>query len=272
MEMMQNMLLNGAHALHHGAKPCQRVFVFQGSASSPQSSFVQMSGSPTLSGYYGMRRPFASELDFHGTKQHPSEVYASPLAAKPFPGDSSAVQGYPPLLDPYFSDQYGDYRTPPGTSSLFGTSSLAPLLPPFPSDQAHFFIRDSWEQTMPDSLNPPDVACSDSLQTLSTATSCLPHESSGTSQYRGSSWSSSLPGAQSYSLHALEDVHYASGYPGTSSYSFPSFMTVANDLTPKMIHLSSDEPSETTSLHDNSSWGKDDGSPVWGTYECRRTY
>lgn len=136
----------------------------------------------------------------------------------------------------------------------------------------HFSQRDSWEQTMPDSLNPPDVTCSDSLQTLSTATSCLPHESSGASQYRGSSWSSSLPGAQSYSLHALEDVHYASGYPGTSPYSFPSFMTVPNDLTPKMIHLSSDEVSDTTSLHDNSSWGKEDGSPVWGTYECRRTY
>ncbi|XP_065426631.1 POU domain class 2-associating factor 2 isoform X2 [Chrysemys picta bellii] len=246
---------------------------FSGSASTSPSPFVQMSGSTAMSGYYGVRRSFMSDLDFHNTKPLSNDVYASSLGAKSFPCDSSAVQGYPPLLDPYFTEDYRAAAVTPSTSSLFSTSSLPPLLPPFPSDSAHFLIRDSWEQGMPDSLNQSDAVCSDSLQTLPTTTSCLTsHESGSTSQYRSSSWSSAIPGAQSYPLHAFEDVHYVPSYPATSSYSFSPFMTVANDLPPKMLHLSSEEPLDTTSLHDNSSWAKEDGSPVWGTYECRRTY
>ncbi|KAM7137787.1 POU domain class 2-associating factor 2 [Macrochelys suwanniensis] len=269
---------------------------FSGSASTPPSPFVQMSGSTAMSGYYGVRRSFMSDLDFHNTKPLSNDVYASSLTAKSFPCDSSAVQGYPPLLDPYFTEDYRTAAVTPSTSSLFSTSSLPPLLPPFPNDSAHFLIvfvsfcsgtwhysqrspspsfqqRDSWEQGMPDSLNQSDAVCSDSLQTLPTTTSCLTsHETGSTSQYRSSSWSSAIPGAQSYPLHAFEDVHYVPSYPATSSYSFSPFMTVANDLPPKMLHLSSEEPLDTTSLPDNSSWAKEDGSPVWATYECRRTY
>ncbi|XP_029768758.1 uncharacterized protein C11orf53 homolog [Terrapene carolina triunguis] len=246
---------------------------FSGNASTSPSPFVQMSGSTAMSGYYGVRRSFMSDLDFHNTKPLSNDVYASSLGAKSFPCDSSAVQGYPPLLDPYFTEDYRAAAVTPSTSSLFSTSSLPPLLPPFPNDSAHFLIRDSWEQGMPDSLNQSDAVCSDSLQTLPTTTSCLTsHETGSTSQYRSSSWGSAIPGAQSYPLHAFEDVHYVPSYPATSSYSFSPFMTVANDLPPKMLHLSSEEPLDTTSLHDNSSWAKEDGSPVWGTYECRRTY
>ncbi|CAM2107711.1 unnamed protein product [Caretta caretta] len=247
---------------------------FSGSASTPPSPFVQMSaGSMAMSGYYGVRRPFMSDLDFHNTKPLSNDVYASSLGAKSFPCDSSAVQGYPPLLDPYFTEDYRAAAVTPSTSSLFSTSSLPPLLPPFPSDSAHFLIRDSWEQAMPDSLNQSDAVCSDSLQTLLTTTNCLTsHETGSTSQYRSLSWSSAIPGAQSYPLHAFEDVHYVPSYPATSSYSFSPFTAVTNDLPPKTLPLSSEEPLDTTSLHDNSSWAKEDGSPVWGTYECRRTY
>uniref|UniRef100_A0A8D0L7A4 POU class 2 homeobox associating factor 2 n=1 Tax=Sphenodon punctatus TaxID=8508 RepID=A0A8D0L7A4_SPHPU len=233
--------------------------------------------SSPMTGYYGVRRSFMSELDFHNPKQLSNDVYASSLGAKPFACESPTVQGYPsPLLDSYFTEQYGDYRAAsltPSATSLFSASSLPPLLPPFPNDSTHFLIRDSWDQAMSDSLNQSD-ACPDSLQALSSSTpGCLtPHEAGSSSQYRGSGWSSSISGTQPYPLHALEDVHYATSYPVTSSYSFSPFMTVANDLTPKMIHLSSDESSDTTSLHDNSSWPKEDGSPLWASYEGRRTY
>ncbi|CAM4698878.1 unnamed protein product, partial [Caretta caretta] len=96
--------------------------------------------SMAMSGYYGVRRPFMSDLDFHNTKPLSNDVYASSLGAKSFPCDSSAVQGYPPLLDPYFTEDYRAAAVTPSTSSLFSTSSLPPLLPPFPSDSAHFLI------------------------------------------------------------------------------------------------------------------------------------
>nr|XP_025039431.1 uncharacterized protein C11orf53 homolog [Pelodiscus sinensis] len=241
---------------------------FSGSTSTPPSPFVQLSGSPAMSSYYGVRRSFLSDLDFHNAKPLSNDVYASCLGAKSFPCDSSGAQAYPPLADSYFTEDYRAAALAPSTSSLFSTSSLPPLLPPFPNDSAHFLIKDPWEQATPDSLNQSDAVGSDCLQT-----SCLTsHDTGNTSQYRSSSWSSAIPGAQSYSLPAFEDVHYIPSYPASSSYSFSPFMTVANDLPPKMLHLSSEEPLDTTTLHESSSWAKEDGSPVWGTYECRRTY
>ncbi|KAM9114111.1 POU domain class 2-associating factor 2 [Pangshura tecta] len=97
-------------------------------------------GSTAMSGYYGVRRSFMSDLDFHNTKPLSNDVYASSLGAKSFPCDSSAVQGYPPLLDPYFTEDYRTAAVTPSTSSLFSTSSLPPLLPPFPNDSAHYLI------------------------------------------------------------------------------------------------------------------------------------
>ncbi|XP_078002315.1 POU domain class 2-associating factor 2 [Phascolarctos cinereus] len=251
--------------------------VDQGGTNASQSPFVQMPGSPATSGYYGVRRSFLSDSDFHNSKQFSNDGYQSTLA-KPFSCESSAMQNYPPILDSYFSEPYGDYRPAaltPNTSSLFGASPLPPplLQPHFPSDSTHFVFRDSWEQTVPDSLNQPDVASSDPLQTLPAGTNCLsPQESGSPSQHRSSGWGAAVPGAQPYSLHALEDLHYTSGYPTPSSYSFTPFMTVTNDLTPKVIQLSSDESLDTTSLHENLSWTKDDGNGVWGSYECRRAY
>ncbi|KFV49879.1 Uncharacterized protein C11orf53, partial [Gavia stellata] len=229
-------------------------------------------GSPTTAGYYGVRRSFTAELDFHNTKQFVSDVYSSPLGCKPLSCDSSATQGYPALLDPYLTDQYGDYRATPltaGTSSFFSPSSVPPLLPSFPNDTAHFLLREPWEQTSPDSLSQSDGACSDPLQALPASASCLSsHESGGISPYRSSGWTPATTGAQPYPLRPLEDVHYSPSYAAISP-----FMTVANELTSRISHLSPEQSSEMPPLHDNSSaWAKEDGSAIWGPYEGRRTY
>ncbi|XP_060107657.1 POU domain class 2-associating factor 2 [Heteronotia binoei] len=249
---------------------------FNGSAATTQSSFLPLSGSPAVSGYYGVRRSLMTDVDLQSSKQIPSDVYAPSLLAKPFPYESHGVQGYPSLLDTYFSDQYGDHRLTPvtsGTASLFGTSPVPPVIPSFPSDSAaHFLSVSTNEQVLPDSLSQPEV-CSNSLQ-ASSAPGCLSSpEPGGPSQYRNPSWNSPLAGPQPYSLHALEDVQYTSGYSAASPYPFSSFPTVANDLTPKALHGSPEESADNTSPHDSSPlWPKEDGNPLWGAYECRRTY
>ncbi|CAJ0954425.1 unnamed protein product [Ranitomeya imitator] len=49
-------------------------------------------------------------------------------------------------------------------------------------------------------------------------------------------------------------------FPPPSSYTFSPFMTVSNELTPKMVHhLSPEDSSETNTLQDNS-WPKEDAS------------
>uniref|UniRef100_A0A2K6S307 POU class 2 homeobox associating factor 2 n=1 Tax=Saimiri boliviensis boliviensis TaxID=39432 RepID=A0A2K6S307_SAIBB len=233
--------------------------------------------SPVTSGYYGVRRSFLSDSDFHNSKQFSNDVYTSSVG-KQFPCESSAGQSHAALLEPYFSPEpYGDYRPPaltPNAGSLFSASPLPPLLPPpFPGDPTHFVFRDSWEQTVPDSLNQPDPVSADALQTLPPSTSCLSQlESGSTAQHRGSSWGTSLAGAQSYSLHALEDLHHTPGYPTPPPYPITPFMTVSNDLPPKVGPLSPNEEADTCSLHDPSSWAKEDGSITWGSYECRRAY
>ncbi|XP_077162699.1 POU domain class 2-associating factor 2 [Paroedura picta] len=244
---------------------------FNGSASTTQSSFLPLSGSPSVSGYYGVRRSLMADVDLQSSKQTPGDVYAPSLLAKPFAYDAHGVQGYPSLLDTYFGDQYGDHRVTPvtsGTASLFGASPLPSVMPPFPSDSAHFLS----EQALPNSLGQPDV-CSDSLQVIS-APGCLSSpEPGGGPQYRNPSWNSPLAGPQPYSLHALEDAHYTSSYSATSPYPFSSFMAVANDPTPKVLHGSPEEPAEAPPLQDSSLlWPKEDGNPLWGPYECRRTY
>ncbi|EAW67135.1 C11orf53 isoform 2 [Pan troglodytes] len=236
-----------------------------------------MPGSPVTSGYYGVRRSFLSDSDFHNSKQFSNDVYTSSVG-KPFPCESSAGQSHAALLEPYFPQEpYGDYRPPaltPNAGSLFSASPLPPLLPPpFPGDPAHFLFRDSWEQTLPDGLSQPDPVSADALLTLPPSTSCLSQLESGSiAQHRGSSWGSSLAGAQSYSLHALEDLHHTPGYPTPPPYPFTPFMTVSNDLPPKVGPLSPDEEADTGSLHDPSPWVKEDGSIAWGSYECRRAY
>ncbi|XP_014740105.1 PREDICTED: uncharacterized protein C11orf53 homolog [Sturnus vulgaris] len=248
---------------------------FSGSTSTAQSPFGQMPGSPTTAGYYGVRRSFPAELDFHSTKQFVSDVYSSPLGSKPFSCDSSAPQGYPALLEPYLSEQFGDHRAPPlpaATSSFFNAPAVPPLLPSFPSDTGHLLLREPWEQTSAESLSQCDTACPDPLQALPASSSCLSlPESGGVSPFRGSGWSPAIPGAQPYPLHPLEDVHYSPSYAATSPYSLSPFMAVASEPS-RMSHQCLEQPLEPPHLPDHSAWAKEDGSALWGTYEGRRTY
>ncbi|XP_069081123.1 POU domain class 2-associating factor 2 [Pleurodeles waltl] len=236
------------------------------------------SGSPALSNYYGVRRPYLSDSDYHTGKQLSNDIYQSALGAKSLTCETSSVQGYPPLLDPYFTEPLGDYRSTSlttTTGSIFSTTALPSILPHFSGDSPHYLLKDSWEQTVPDSISQSDVLCPDTLQTVSSSTSnCLTphHEPASGPSYRSLSRSSALPGTQTYSLHALEDGHYPSSFSATPSYSFSPFMTVPNELTTKMSHFSSEENSEASTLHDTSSWPKEDGSVVWGSYEFRRNY
>ncbi|XP_018081391.1 uncharacterized protein C11orf53 homolog isoform X1 [Xenopus laevis] len=240
-----------------------------------QTPFVQMSSSPHLSGYYGVRRPFLTDPDCYATKQYSNEYYPSSLGSKSLACDPTSIQSYPAILDPYYTDSMGDYRgttITTGTSSLFSTSSLPPLVSHFSADPSHYSMRDSLEQTVPDTINQLDVLGSDTSQTVSSSTSCLSPES-GSTHYRSSIRANSTQGTQPYPLHALDDAHYSSSYPATCTYAFSPFMTVANELTPKMVHhLSSDSHSENGSLQENSAWPKDDANLAWGAYELRRNY
>ncbi|KAF3823555.1 hypothetical protein GH733_007023 [Mirounga leonina] len=250
----------------------------QSGVSNPQSPFAQMPGSPVMTGYYGVRRSCLSDSDLHNTKQFASDVGTSGPAAKPFACEAPAGQSHPGLLDPYFPEPYGDHRPPgltPGTGSLFSASPLPPLLPPpFPGDPpTHFVLRDSWEQTAPDCLSQADPVPTDTLQSLPPSAGCLSQPESGsTAPHRSSSWGGPLAGAQSYSLHALEDLYHVPGYPMPPPHPFTPFMTMSNDLPHKVVPLSPDEGADTAGLQDPSSWTKEDGSMAWGSYECRRAY
>uniref|UniRef100_UPI001293AFBE POU domain class 2-associating factor 2 n=1 Tax=Lonchura striata TaxID=40157 RepID=UPI001293AFBE len=245
-----------------------------GSTSTAQSPFSQMPGSPTTAGYYGGRRSFPAELDFHSSKQFVSDVYPSPLGSKPFSCDPSASQGYPALLEPYLSEHFGDHRAPPplpaATSSFFSTAAVPPLLPSFPSDTGHLLLREAWEQTSPESLGQPDSACPEPLQPLPASSSCLSLPDPGAaSPFRGSGWTPGLPGAQPYPLHPFEDAHYSPSYAATSPYGLSPL--VASEPS-RMSHPCSQQPPEPPHLPEHSAWPKEDGSALWGTYEGRRTY
>ncbi|MGH0173749.1 UNVERIFIED_CONTAM: hypothetical protein FKN15_000693 [Acipenser sinensis] len=237
-------------------------------------------GSHMLSGYYGMRRSFLSESEFshcHPSKQFAADVYSSSLGGKPLSCDPSSVSGYTPLIDSYYPESFGDYRSAAfssGGSPIFPQSALPSLLPPFSGDSAHFLLRDSWEQTVPDSISQGEGLCPDAMPSIPPSNSLTNHESGSPSQYRSTARSSSIGGTQPYSLHSLDDIHYPPAYPGTSSYSTcPPYLTVPNDLASKLPHLASeDSDNPATSINDTSSWTKDDGSNTWSPYEVRRPY
>lgn len=98
-------------------------------------------GSPVMSGYYGVRRSFLSDSDFHNSKSFSNDIYTSSVT-KPFPCESTAGQSHGALLESCLAEPYGDHRPPaltPTPGSLFSASPLPPLLPPpFPGDPTHF--------------------------------------------------------------------------------------------------------------------------------------
>lgn len=104
---------------------------------------LSVTGSPAMSGFYGIRRSFLSDSDFHSSKQFPGDACSSGVA-KPFSCEPSAAPSHPALLEPYFQEPYSDHRSSaltPSPSSLFSASPLPPLLsPPFPGDPAHLVL------------------------------------------------------------------------------------------------------------------------------------
>ncbi|XP_034281012.1 POU domain class 2-associating factor 2 [Pantherophis guttatus] len=243
-----------------------------GSVVSSQPSFIPLPSSPTASGYYGVRRSLATDMDLHNSKDISSEVYGSSLLPKSLAYESPATQGYSLSLDAHLIDQYLDQRAgsiPSGTSAVLGNSTSS-----FPSDSAHYFSRDTWEQSVPDNLGQLE-ACPEPLQ-VAPVSSCLSaHEPGTASHCRNPNWNVSLSGIQSYSFHPLEDVHYPAVFSASSNSPFSSFMAAAANDPPglKMLPGSSEESSDTAALQDSSSfWPKEDSSPLWGSYEERRTY
>ncbi|XP_070621306.1 POU domain class 2-associating factor 2 [Erythrolamprus reginae] len=244
-----------------------------GGVMSSQSSFVPLPSSPTASSYYGVRRSLATDMDLHNSKDISSEAYSSSLLPKPLAYESPGTQGYSLSLDAHLIDQYVDQRAgylPTGASSLLGNST-----PSFPSDSAHHFGRDSWEQSVPDNLGQLET-CPEPLQ-VAPISSCLSAHEPGTasSHCRNPNWNVSLSGIQPYSFHPLEDVHYPAVFSASSNSPFSSFMAAAaNDLPGlKILSGSPEESSDPAPLQDNGSfWPKEDPSPLWEAYEERRTY
>ncbi|KAK5905125.1 hypothetical protein CesoFtcFv8_006623 [Champsocephalus esox] len=226
-----------------------------GSPSPP--SFLQMPGSHMLPSYYGMRRSFISDSDFcPSTKQFSPDVYSPSLGGKPLGCEPSSMSSYSSFIDSYYPETFGDYRSAAAFSSSGGSflpsSALSSLLPPFTGESSHLFLRDSWEQSVPEPV----------------------------SQYRSPSRGSSMgqvSSSQPYTLHSLEEAHYhplttSSTYTvPNSSFPCPSYMGVPiSDLVSKMV------TDEVSSLPLNgeahSSWAKEDGVSSWSPYEIRRAY
>lgn len=105
--------------------------------------FPLATGSPVMSGYYGVRRSLLTDSDFHNSKQFTNDA-CTRTVAKDIACESSAAQGHPAHLDSYFPELYGDHRPTaltPNSDSLISASPLPQLLPlPFPSEPAHFVL------------------------------------------------------------------------------------------------------------------------------------
>ncbi|XP_062275684.1 POU class 2 homeobox associating-factor 2-like [Scomber scombrus] len=261
---------------------------YSGGSTTPPS-FVQMPGSHMLPGYYGMRRPFISESDFcPSTKQFSPDVYSSTLGGKPLGCEPSTMSSYSSLIDSYYPETFGDYRSAAAFSSSGGSflpsSALSSLLPPFSGESSHLFLRDSWEQSVPEPVSQVEALCPDSLTSVSVPPSMPSPESPGSpSQYRSPSRGTSMgpvPSGQSYTLHSLEEAHYhpltGSSYAvPSSSFPCPPYMSSSvSDLVSKMVTEESADShgSLPTNGESHPSWAKEDGGTSWLPYEIRRAY
>uniref|UniRef100_A0A8C1CY19 Si:ch211-213d14.1 n=2 Tax=Cyprinus carpio TaxID=7962 RepID=A0A8C1CY19_CYPCA len=243
--------------------------------SSPPSPFVQMTGSHMLPSYYGMRRPFISDTEFcSSTKAFSADGYPSSLTGKSLSCDTGCVSGYSSLIDSFYPESFGDYRSTPfssGGSTIFSPSALSSLLPSYSSDPSHYLLRDSWEATGSDGV---EGLCGDALtpMPLSTPSSLVNPDTVSPTQFRSSSRGSSMTPSQSYSLHSLDEVNYHSSFQTNSgSFASPPFMTEpATKLVP--ILPSEDTESAPSALSDNLVWGKEDTASTWSQYEVRRAF
>ncbi|XP_068069796.1 POU domain class 2-associating factor 2 isoform X1 [Danio rerio] len=243
--------------------------------SSPPNPFVQMTGSHMLPSYYGMRRPFISETEFcSSTKAFSADVYPSSLTGKSLSCDSGCVAGYSSLIDSYYPESFGDYRSTPfssGGSTIFSPSALSSLLPSYSSDPSHYLLRDSWESAGTEVM---EGLCGDALAPLplSTPSSLVNPESTSPTQFRSSSRGSSMASSQSYSLHTLDEVGYHSSFQSPStSFASSSFMAEpASKLAP--VLPSEDTENTSSALSDGLVWGKEDTGSTWPQYEVRRAF
>ncbi|XP_075994321.1 POU domain class 2-associating factor 2 [Genypterus blacodes] len=258
---------------------------YNGGSTTPPS-FVQMPGSHMLPGYYSMRRPFISETDFcPSTKQFSPDVYSSSLGNKALGSEAPAMSSYSSLIDNYYPETFGDYRSAAAFSSSGGSflpsSALSSLLPPFSGESSHLFLRDSWEQSVPESVPQVEALCADTMAPVSVPPSMPSPEPAGSpSQYRSPSRGSSMgpvSTSQPYTLHSLEDAHYhplttSSSYLPPSSFPCTPYMT--NDLVSKMVTEEAPEGHSSLPLNSepHSTWAKEDGVSSWSSYEIRRSY
>ncbi|XP_075892224.1 POU domain class 2-associating factor 2 [Nelusetta ayraudi] len=249
------------------------------SAGSPTPpSFVQMPGSHMLPGYYSMRRPFISDSDFcSSSKQFSPDVYPSTLGAKALGCEPSAVSSYSSLIDSYYPETFSDYRSTAAFSgpggSFLPSSALSSLLPSYAGETSQLFLRDSWEQSVPEPVPQVEALCPDTLASVPPSMSS-PEPPGSPSQYRSPSRGSSMgSGSQPYTLHPLEDAHYhsitpTSTYAGPSaSYACPAYMSApVGDLVPKMV------AEEGADGDAHPCWPKEDGVSAWSPYEIRRAF
>uniref|UniRef100_A0A3P9PPN0 Chromosome LG13 open reading frame, human C11orf53 n=1 Tax=Poecilia reticulata TaxID=8081 RepID=A0A3P9PPN0_POERE len=243
--------------------------------------FLRHAGSHMLPSYYSMRRPFISDADFcTSTKQFPSDVYSST--------QPSSMSSYSSLIDSYYPETFGDYRSAAtfssSGSSFLPSSTISSLLPTFNGDSPHLFLRDSWDQSGPEPVSQVEGLCPDSLGSVSVPPSIASPEPSGSpSHYRSPSRGSSMgpvSSSQPYTLHSLEDVHYhplTSGgtYSVPSSFPCPPYMSSpVSDLVSKMVSedMAEGHSSLPAGTEAHSSWAKEDGVSPWSPYELRRAY
>lgn len=146
-----------------------------------------------------------------------------------------------------------------------------------PSYLAVSLQRDSWEQSVPESVPQVEALCPDTLVPTSLSS---PEPPGSPSQYRSPSRGSSM-GSQSYTLHSLEDGHYhsltpTSTYVGPStSYACPAYMSASvGDLMSKMVvEEGTDSHTGLTTDGDvHTCWPKEDGVSTWSAYELRRAF
>ncbi|CAG6007517.1 unnamed protein product [Menidia menidia] len=260
---------------------------YSGGSTTPPS-FVQMPGSHMLSSYYGMRRPFISDTDFCSpSKQFSPDVYSSALGGKPLSCEPSAMSSYSSLIDSYYPETFGEYRSAATFSSSGGSflpsSAISSLLPSFSGESSHLFLRDSWEQSGQEPVSQVEALCPEGLTAVQPSMSS-PEPQGSPSQYRSPSRGSSMgpvPNGQPFTLHSLEDVHYhplttSAPYPVPSS-SFPCPPYMSSPVTDLVSKMGTEEVAEghsslPTGTDTHSSWAKEDGVSAWSPYEIRRAY
>lgn len=255
---------------------------YNGGSSSPPS-YVQMPGSHMLPGFYGMRRPFISDSDFcTSSKQFSPDMYSSSLGGKTLSCDPSTMSSYSSLIDSYYPETFGDFRSAATFSSSAGSflpsSGLPSLLPTFSGESSHLFLRDPWEQSVPEPVHQVDPLCTDSLAPVTMPPSMpSPEAPDSPSQCRSPSRGSSMcpvSSGQPYTLHPLEDAHYhsltssSSAYPtapsSTSSYTCPPYMgSSISDLMSKMVTEESADSHVNVTADAHPPWVKEDAVSSW---------